>query len=87
MATTSQASGWLADALGWLVGFSVGRCAAEWGWTFLIALAACAALYVGGGVGYAVTAQGAEPRLGSHPHISLCGPAASRCPAPVLRRP
>jgi hypothetical protein len=53
----------------------------RWGWAFIVALCACTALYVGGGVGYAVRAQGAVPRLGSHPHAPLCAPPPAPLPA------
>jgi hypothetical protein len=47
--------------------FAAAECA--WGWTVVIALAMGAALYVGGGVGFAVKTRGAAPGISAHPHV------------------
>lgn len=41
---------------------------AAWGWTFVIALSVCAAVYGGGGIGFGVRSQGKPPGVDAHPH-------------------
>jgi hypothetical protein len=43
-------------------------CNSSWGLTMIVALGVAVALYVGGGVGCAVKAQGAAPGIAAHPH-------------------
>eukprot|EP01043_Picozoa_sp_COSAG02_P028885 COSAG02_NODE_1773_length_10980_cov_8.196765_3_plen_124_part_00 len=44
--------------------------ASNWGLAFLIVLLAVAALYVGGGVGFAHKTQGSDLVIRSHPHFA-----------------
>ena len=43
-------------------------CSSSWGLVMIVTLGVMAAAYVGGGVGYAVKAQGAAPGIAAHPH-------------------
>lgn len=44
--------------------------ASGWGWTTLVVLVVGALLYVGGGIGFGMKAQGAAPGISAHPHLS-----------------
>ena len=43
-------------------------CSSSWGLVMIVTLGVVAAGYLGGGVGYAVKAQGAAPAIAAHPH-------------------
>ena len=43
-------------------------CSSSWGLVMIVTLGVLVAGYLGGGVGYAVKAQGAAPGIAAHPH-------------------